>query len=152
MKKSEELAAIFEELQIIKERLDKIESKRDQNEKNILEQILANQTLLETINEKSKPETSSETPSIEIDTDKMKLLGNDICQQMERQIWTFKNEKNGMFISNKLSLLLMAMVLCTFFLAATSLFLWQKKSYEADVWKNTAETHFEQYQSLKKER
>ena len=154
MKQDEALAAIFEELQNTNSQFDKLKDKFNSEDNDIVEKVSESITLLEKINDKidqiGQP-TNNEPQTIDINTDKVKLLGNEICQQMERQIWAFKNEKNGLFISNKLSMLLMGMVLGTFLFAAASLFMWQKKAYEVEVWKNTAETHFEQYRELKGE-
>ncbi len=153
MKQDEALAAIFEELQNTNTQFGKLTDQLEAKEKNIIDKISESQTVLEEVNGNIGQNQNSNSPNAqtaEINIDKIKLVGNEICQQMERQIWSFKNEKVGLFISKKLSLLLIGMVLCSFLFTAASLFMWQKKAYEVEVWKNTAETHFEQYQSLKK--
>lgn len=153
MKREEALAAIFEELQNTNKQFEKLSKQLDAKEEKIVGKVSEGITLLEAVNrkvEQAGQELNNPKPqSANINTDKIKVLSNEICQQMERQIWAFKNEKTGLFISKKLSLVLIGIVLCSFLLSAASLFMWQKKAYEVEVWKNTAETYFEQSQEVK---
>ena len=154
MKDNADILTLFDEVQLLKKEIVQLNKKMESGISMLKEREQSLDELQELIKENQNDlDGNKDASSIsEIDFLKFERVGEELCQQIAKESFRHEHLKKRTHLSNKLSLILIAVVFFSFLSVAGALFLWQKKSYEAEVWKNTAETYFEQYNELKQKR
>jgi len=154
MKDNAAILTLYDEVQALKKNIEELNQKVDLGISILQEQKEVNVDDLKLLIIESKnqlDEITQRTKEAPSEAENIKRVGEELCQQIAKESFQHQYLKKATHLSNRLSLIIIGIMICSFLFSGITIVLWQKERFKVEVWKNTAATHFEQYQSLKKE-